>query len=146
MNKFWRTPEYLALQRKWYKRLERSGFDDLEYQDYRTGEPLPDVLRRNSTADLARLFRSDKERYYQLACQFLWEMRRWDGKPRVRPGGRSRATVPGTLRLWGLHCAGLGNKEIARRTGLSADTVAARLRRIRAMMFEWLRREPPERP
>jgi len=61
------SPEFKALQKKWYKKLEKSGFEDAERPDGNLKWWASRFDRKwyNPTADAA------KEAYYRFAGQFL---------------------------------------------------------------------------
>lgn len=37
VKKFYRTKEFIKLKDKWYKKLDKSGFDNIEFADYTSG-------------------------------------------------------------------------------------------------------------
>lgn len=126
---WYRTEEFLKLRKKWYGKLKKSGFDDLEYTNWDTGQPSPFVTR-GSTADLARKYKPAVARYYELANQFLWEMRE-------KPGRWKKGDIP----IWREHAAGKTAEQIAGIVDLHFDTVAKRLKRLEPYFQEYCRQK-----
>jgi len=66
------TPEFLALQAKWYKKLKKKGFVDIEFVTH-TGLQLP-VLRGMSLMDVKKSrdrWGGSKAEYFRLAEHHL---------------------------------------------------------------------------
>lgn len=61
------SKEFLALQEKWYKKLKKSGFEDVETPDGKLKEWDSNFFRQQYDGIKVKA----KERYYQLAGQFL---------------------------------------------------------------------------
>jgi len=70
-----KQPSYAELRKKWYKKLERSGFEDQEINDYALKNPSYRYShmdrRREYTMEQARIYWASKHEYYYLANQFL---------------------------------------------------------------------------
>lgn len=60
------TEEFLKLRKKWYDKLARSGFKDIEHISWKDGQSMP-VLSGFSHMDAVRYFREDKADFYYLA-------------------------------------------------------------------------------
>lgn len=103
---FWRRPSFVAEQAKWYAKLAKAGFADLEYQHPLTGEPR-EYMRRGSLHDLARVYRWDRARYFELAQQYASTL----------PGGKRDPR--GHHRVWRRYARGLAPTLIAERLGWS---------------------------
>lgn len=95
---WYERPELLKLRRKWYAKLSKSGFEDIEHIDWSTGDS-GNLLSGVSRVDVERHWSSASQRYYELARQHSWEM---------KGTGLER-------RVWTLHAEGLSNWEISRR-------------------------------
>ncbi len=101
--KFFETHNFKKLKDKWYGKLEKSGFKDIEHDE--------DFLQNPSTpfgrADTAQ-YNQSKEEYYRLAGHFLHD---------------HKFTNDTEKRVWELHQSGVGTREIARRlpSGASKD-------------------------
>lgn len=118
-----------ALTKTWYKKLARSGFEDIEDE---TGTPRGDTTKRRAVGRdpvdaQARL------EYYTTATHFLVE--------RVTPWSKDERAV------WVLHADGLSYREAAARAGLAVHHARGIIERLRREMFA-LRvtalAEPPE--
>jgi hypothetical protein len=91
---WYERPEFLDLRDKWYKKLERAGFEDIETNLRTTRQPGP-LLKGVSAGDLARrLYRQDKEDYYRWARHHLHEMKTNTRRQRI------------ARRVWELHSEG----------------------------------------
>ena len=70
-----KQPSLEELRKIWYKKLKRSGFEDIEINDYDIKNPgykYSHMDRRGQfTMDQARIYWAAKHEYYYLANQFL---------------------------------------------------------------------------
>lgn len=69
-------PKFDALKRKWYEKLKRSGFDDIEQDEnyLNTGASNPFSRKaKGETYKDKEVFYKSREEYYRLAGQFFWE-------------------------------------------------------------------------
>lgn len=93
-QKFYRTKSFKTLNSEWAKKLEQSGFEDVEYRE--------DMMNTHGTSSffLAKFeFVKDnaKEEYYRLAGQFLY----------------SHEFESERLKdVWALHCEGVSMRDI----------------------------------
>ena len=112
-----------ALRDKWYAKLNKSGFRDIEIIDKATGEHGP-LMHGPSTGDLRRgLYKPATEEYYRCARKHLWDM-------------RARAYCPeDRLRIWALHSEGVSQTKIHEQTGAPMGrirkVVASELKRMK---------------
>lgn len=92
-------PDFLALLEVWDKRLAEDGFDDIEQRSKLGGQEGRLLAGSSpSSGDLRRaLYNEEKEDYYRLARQHVWEMKR---------GPRRH--------VWRLHSDGVPYQKIAR--------------------------------
>jgi hypothetical protein len=68
--------EFKKLYSEWEKKLQKSGFTDIEYRSpTHTGHFTPFFRQNGSTATFMRLYDSSKEEYYRLATHFDAHMR-----------------------------------------------------------------------
>jgi DNA-directed RNA polymerase specialized sigma24 family protein len=96
-----KTPEFKALRQKWYQKLERNGFKDIEVTDRRLQpDPFVESLRRYPKEFIAERqgFR-ETEREYLLTGQFksrrhrdAWRMHT-EGLPIAEIAKRLRVTT-----------------------------------------------------
>lgn len=69
--KFYQTREFIKLQKAWQKRLERSGFCDIEPKE---GAPMPESINiRREVKRPERLL--SLQEYYSQASKFYWDYR-----------------------------------------------------------------------
>lgn len=74
----WYTdPAFQKEQQKWYKKLKKEGFRDVETFDWSTGETfhILNTKTYKSTAEAVRDYDPHKERYFELARQRYWDMK-----------------------------------------------------------------------
>ena len=74
---WYQQPKFLKERKKWYKKLEKSGFQDSEIIDWRTGEEgnlLKGHGSYTSQGDFQRNWSPDKERYFTALRQRSWDM------------------------------------------------------------------------
>jgi hypothetical protein len=64
--KVFKTKEFESLKSKWYKKLEKSGFEDLEHSD----ENSP-YLKHGSFQASMQFYTQEKETYYRLWTNYL---------------------------------------------------------------------------
>ncbi len=100
-SKAWYQQEsFLEERQRWYAKLKKAGFNDIEYHDQKTGQSLP-VLRGFSLMDAKRYFRPDAAEYYRLAehhirnCKRIYGAKSWESA------------------AWEMHASGMGTKRIA---------------------------------
>lgn len=90
------SKEFLALQRKWYKKAEKSGFEDIEQPD----ENLKIWSYRFVKAcENDPTLHQSKEEYYRLAGSFLHEHLFKDQKSRL---------------IWQMHSEGVSIRNIVK--------------------------------
>ena len=65
------SKEFLKLQDKWYKKLEKSGFEDAEKKGYLKWS-FSQNMTRTSERDKVSVH-ENKEEYYRLAGHFLYD-------------------------------------------------------------------------
>lgn len=95
------SKEFLELQTKWYKKLEDSGFSDIEQNDDNPGK-VGGNLKKWSKSLLANIEKTpfeDKQRYFELAGHFLYDHEFADATEK---------------RIWELHSQGYSLREIVR--------------------------------
>ncbi len=113
------TPEFLALQKAWYSKLERKGFRDIEFLDT-TGSTDSRFLRGGDAYHAPLRYDASREEYYRLANQWVWE------------AGR---TLKGLDRkIWRAHAEGLSYREIREKHVCSVDKIMSVVKRERVRM------------
>lgn len=117
------SKEFKEIQDKWYAKLKKEGFEDIEDVS-ETHRPERDLkkwhsfaFQLNNSADDY----SDKERYYQLAGQFLHE---YEFKNKLE---RS---------IWEGHAEGLSIREISRKLNKYRDLIFKILKQQREIMLK----------
>lgn len=119
--------ELKALQIKWYDKLKKSGFTDIEAHDENPGKPdgnLKDWHSQMFQSSNTPVLFQQRERYYQLAGQFLHEWTFSDAKEKV---------------VWQCHSNGMSTREISRqlnRDGYGKNAVFLIVKRLRTEMFK----------
>lgn len=117
--------EFLELQAKWYKKLEQSGFSDIEQNDDNPGKVGGNLKTWSGSfmANMEKTSFEDKQRYFELAGQFLHEYKFEDSSEK---------------RVWELHSQGLSIREIARaikKKSLAKDSVFRIIKKLKDLMF-----------
>lgn len=90
-----RTKKFLELKEKWYKKLEKSGFDDIETDEDNLKEWDTSIFSRYNQHTIGA-----KEEYFRLAGQFLNTYQFKNKRDRL---------------IWELHAEGLSFNDIAKR-------------------------------
>lgn len=102
-------PKLKALQAKWYAKLKRSGFDDIEAEGR-------DLLKQWDSFHFREKYApvefANKERYFQLANQLLHELEFATKKDK---------------KIWALHADGKTWNEISKEVGYHWRTVAKKV-------------------
>lgn len=120
-KKWYETSEFLALRKKWYDKLAKAGFEDIEYIDWRTGES-GNLLKGFGHMDAVKHYTPEHERYYELARQHLWRLRnrRKAALQRRKKGGKGKEPLPQKyIEAWKLHSEGYGMSHIMRELGIT---------------------------
>lgn len=72
-----KTKKFQALQRKWYKKLENTGFEDIEQNESKlknwTSARLQAGRNNGNSVEQTMVFNESKEEYYRLAGFFLYD-------------------------------------------------------------------------
>lgn len=115
------TDKFKELQSKWYAKLKRSGFDDIEKSE----DALHTYDKRyfNKTYDLPRFLA--KQEYYRLAGQFLHEYKDF---------------TPFERKVWELHAEGMSIFDIVsvirKKQKTSRDSVHSVIKKFRKEMVK----------
>jgi hypothetical protein len=121
------SAEFLKIQKEWYGKLEKDGFEDLEFTDLKTGNTKSDYLKvalPKSTKDRAESL----ELYYALFRNFLTHVTIHDG-------------IDDCIVRY--HSQGLGYQDIVKKLNskykkkFSVSIVPQRLRRIKKLVMNW---------
>lgn len=152
-KKYYETDEFLALQKKWYGKLDRKGFKDIEYTNHTTGETgnllkgtptttaaltrkvrkgADGKLKDNSESDLVEEYVL-KEAYYQWAGRFYWNMVEY-------PECYSQAEIA----VWELHKEGHSNEHISKLLGMRHKDVKTAVEDLQLDMRFFLANEQYE--
>lgn len=131
-NKPWyQDPKFLKLRQKWYRKLEKDGFEDQEIIDWSTGES-GNLLQGITTAQVVRFGKDRAEErmeYYRLAEQYrnhLEETRKY--------GQRNWK-----LKAWRLHSEGMSAMQIQKETGVHRSKVSKFIKEEEQVMYAWNR-------
>ncbi len=126
-REWYQEPRFLELRKKWYEKLEKKGFEDIEHTSWDTGE-AGDKFKAGGfrcAADVQRRFGWDKVRYYELACQRVWEMREegvWDDE---------------TIEIFEFHAGGWTNKDIHRAMGVPKRRISKIIKEQRSKFRDY---------
>lgn len=116
MTKYYNTKEFEALHKEWQKKLEDSGFVDVEQADGHLKQYHASLFRRKKT----KTFNSTKKEYYRIAGQFL-HMHRFKNQLEHD--------------IWSAHCVGKSFREIGEVKNISEQKVRRTVERIRKIMY-----------
>lgn len=119
---WYQKPEFLEERFKWYQKLEKSGFKDIEYHDYGTGQVLP-VMKGFSPMDAVRYYHPDAAEYYRQAEHHILAVKK-------EYGARDWRT-----KAWTLHSQGLGTERIAKALNVKQSAVVKLVRIQKADML-----------
>jgi hypothetical protein len=97
------TPEFEALQAKWYEKLKKSGFEEIERPDGTLNEWHSFQFGRNYNS---HVFEANQE-YSIMAGQFYHS---------------HKFSSPLEKRVWKLHTAGLTIRDVAKKAKVSPST------------------------
>lgn len=94
--------ELAQLTQKWYAKLKKEGFKDLETSSgqLKLGADMYHQIIRGATAQQKKTHYESKERYYQLAGQFLYD---------------HEFETPREQQIWELHSEGLSHSDIRKK-------------------------------
>lgn len=98
---WYKEAAFLEERRKWYAKLKKKGFKDIEYFDRKTGDALP-VLNGYSSMDAVRFYREDAAEFYRLAEQF------------TRKVGNKYGKRSWECKAWGMYAQGVGVAKISK--------------------------------
>jgi hypothetical protein len=109
--------EFIKLQKRWYAKLKKEGFDDIEWTDHKTGYGQDSPHLKRSTSYIASKYSVGTENYYRLFRNFV-----------------SHATFTSKIdqTIAELHSEGFSYREILKQIRL-------RHRRKRSLYFIWSR-------
>lgn len=102
-NSVWKSKEFLAMQRKWYDKLKRDGFIDLEFLKD-NGDTTTHLLR-GSLYDFRKKYKPETEYYFRKARFYLHN---------------AEFANKGDQKIWELHAEGLSLFNIKVTTKFSA--------------------------
>ena len=104
---------YKTLKARWYKKLKKEGFDDIENNG---GSLKAEVDPRTISYALSN--KESREEYYKKAEEFLANYKEFTVQER---------------QIWALHCQGMGAVRISKTLSLTiyrADSTLANLRKL----------------
>lgn len=128
-NKPWyQKKAFLAERRKWYQKLEKSGFEDLEHTTWENGEAGHRFKAGGfrSAGDVQRRFGWDKVRYFELAAQRVWTMREEGCWPQE------------DILIMEMHSEGATKKEIWAKLGVSYGKIDRVIKEQRGKFRDYL--------
>lgn len=117
-----KSPEFKKLQREWYRKLKKSGFEDAEQDEVNLNQWSTYIKHRHTPSE----FQAQQE-YFQLAGQFLHNYRFLDDRDK---------------QIWTLHSEGLTISEICkvitdpRKSKSTVRNVVTRLKKIMLLGLE----------
>lgn len=118
------SKEFKALQGKWYTKLEKSGFEDIEKEEGTLKWSPRQTLNKPYNRD-RKTFIESKEVYFRLAGYFLYD------HLFVKKNDRM---------IWKLHAEGMSYRQIsallkAKRIKKSVTSIKETIHRLRSEMF-----------
>lgn len=156
-----KSKKFRELQKKWYDKLKKDGFEDIEWVDHKTGVGQNSSFLKNSLSTRKKAceggFASSKRfQYYRLASNFLHNYKDFkdladDGatKPNrgaTKPRAKSKSYKTNVdYELWKLHTEGSTYREISRSLKslfrspkrFSVYWVYYRVKRLQDIMLQW---------
>lgn len=112
-------PEFKRLKARWYKKLEKAGFEDLEYAKHEYGAIKPDISGTHPDGNPASLklqIMETTQNYFEWAMRMLNEANFKNRKHK---------------RIWQLHSEGLSTRDIGAKVGLEWSWIAREIKYIR---------------
>lgn len=140
-----KDPKFLKLRQKWYDKLKKKGFHDLEITDWSSGDSR-ECLDGISQADIVNTWSPEQERYYQLAVHWCVVMER-----RLTKKGADELELPRVpkkcfVEVWRMHADGKPYKAISARLKVPRSQVERVVREEKQLMlaFDWSRLDSDE--
>lgn len=130
--------ELQKLKTLWYKKLKRSGFEDIEnkHGDFKVTSYTRIAASKNNGVDYETLKvkRSAAEEYYRMAGMFLHD--------HTFEFSRER-------RIWSMHCEGVGVRDISRKLRVSKiimgrSMISQVLKKLKTLMLARYRNQEDE--
>lgn len=140
MKKFYETRQFLKVLDKWYKKLEKVGFEDAEYLDD-NNQPTcflsstGNTIGRSSTEPTIR---EDVLEYYQLCTHWQHHITKHDMKPLLT----KKVSEDVVKKIWSLYCDGLPYAKIYTALNKKKKTVGLKkikkiVKHMEAQCFIW---------
>jgi hypothetical protein len=127
------TKEFTKLQNKWYNKLKRSGFDDIEWTDTKTGFGQSTSYLKNSRNGVNAQLDPNKELYYTMCRNWLAHAGPVKKIDRI---------------MFELHAEGFGYRDIVERVkhklkkSNSHTAIFMRMKPLIAEMIRWNESDP----
>lgn len=122
---YYRTVKFIDLQRKWYSKLSKSGFKDIEYFDKFVGNWIPNPYLTPSIGPLRHIYQPSKEEFYRCARLFTYI---YPFKEQLH------------RQIWEVYAEGMGPKGIAEHLGIPYYNVWNRIYKdLRPKLQKWVR-------
>lgn len=124
--------QFARLQKQWYAKLAKEGFDDIEWVDHTTGRGHDSAFMKGGGA---KTYHAGRELYFQLATNYLMHCKNLLKKPYHRF-------------IWRLHSEGLTYEEIESQVAqryknpVSKFTIYYQLKELAQLCYVWNATDP----
>jgi hypothetical protein len=121
--------QFAKLQRQWYAKLAKEGFDDIEWVDHRTGKGHDSGFLKGSLIS-GKAYHPGRELYYQLATNYLIHCANLRNRPYERF-------------IWKLHAGGATYDEIESAVAtkyhktVSKYTIYYQIKDLAKLCYKW---------
>lgn len=119
--------EFAKLQKQWYAKLAKSGFDDIEWVDHETGKGHNSAFLKGSLIS-GKTYHPGRALYYQLAENYYLHCKNLRGYSRF---------------IWKWHCKGFIYSEILKkvkkdyRNAPSLYTLYYQIKKLETLCYKW---------
>ncbi len=127
------TPEFLAERRKWYDKLKKSGFRDVEIHNWRDGSAWE---RTNGFSQMDGLKAGLHEDRGQLNSDYWYRAKQYQ-----RCVARAHGAASLEYKAWRRYVDGEGPAAIAAKLETNVWRVEAAIKKLQKSMATWLKRE-----
>lgn len=121
---FWKDPSFVELKKKWYEKLKKSGFEEIEDLN----GPKDFLIHYDSSRffkDYSAEYIDEHQTYYRMCDDFFWNYAAWKSPPEKE--------------IWRLHSMGYSRRKIAfilqrQKFQISSSSVQIILSRLKKIM------------
>ena len=140
MKRFYETKKFSKTLKQWYRKLEKSGFEDAEYLDGNLQatsyfKTVGNTLGRSSCEPTVK---DDVLQYYQICSHWRHHMGHTDFNPMLT----KKITLQLLHTIWDLHCDGLTYAKIyssinKRKQVIGLKKLKAVIKQLETECFRW---------